>query len=262
MSYRYTGSLMARACQCSFCRRHGARTASDPQGYIRFLVREDTLQRYQFAGKSTDFMLCSRCGCYLGAMIDNERACVNLTACLMPIEARPMDYETESLGEKRSRRMERWSPADVLTIREVPARGNGLLGLMYEELSKTLGEFSPEDGLEEQLTPFLVLFEGDKQVACGGLKLFAPGVGEIKRMFTHPEARGRGMASDLLCELELAARRLGMTELLLDTAGPLAPAQALYLSNGFREIDRYNDNPYAAKWFAKKLEALRETARE
>ncbi len=41
--------------------------------------------------------------------------------------------------------------------------------------------------------------------------------------------------------------------LVLDTHGALTAARALYLSAGFREVERYNDNPHAQLWFAKEL---------
>ncbi|MFT3773566.1 MAG: GNAT family N-acetyltransferase [Minicystis sp.] len=98
---------------------------------------------------------------------------------------------------------------------------------------------------------FLVLYEGDRPVACGGVKTIEPGVGEIKRMFVAPEARGRGHGRRLLTALEAAARALGHRRILLDTAAPLAEAEALYRSAGYRSIAPYNDNPYATAWFEK-----------
>ena len=98
---------------------------------------------------------------------------------------------------------------------------------------------------------FLVAYESTRPVACGGWKTLAPGVVEIKRMFVHPEARGRGYGRSILLALEDAARRLGHRRVLLDTAAPLDEAVALYLSAGYRAIDPYNDNPCAARWFAK-----------
>jgi GNAT superfamily N-acetyltransferase len=100
---------------------------------------------------------------------------------------------------------------------------------------------------------FLVLYADDRPVACGGVKTLAAGTGEIKRMFVAPDARGRGHARRLLAALEDAARNLGHSRIVLDTAAPLAEAAALYLSSGYRHIEPYNDNPYAAAWFEKLL---------
>jgi GNAT superfamily N-acetyltransferase len=68
-----------------------------------------------------------------------------------------------------------------------------------------------------------------------------------------PDARGRGVARTLLAALEHKARALGCTRIVLDTAAPLVEAARLYLREGYAEIDRYNDNPHAARWFGKVL---------
>jgi hypothetical protein len=60
-----------RACQCRFCRAHGALTTSDPGGRLMFDIRDvDLLERYRFGLKTADFLLCKRCGVYVGAQIE------------------------------------------------------------------------------------------------------------------------------------------------------------------------------------------------
>ena len=81
----------------------------------------------------------------------------------------------------------------------------------------------------------------------------APGVGEIKRMWVAPSARGLGVAQRLLDALEAQARAAGLHTLRLDTNRHLVEAQRLYARNGYAEIARYNDNPYAHHWFTKHL---------
>lgn len=39
----------------------------------------------------------------------------------------------------------------------------------------------------------------------------------------------------------------------LDTNRSLPEAQALYLKNGYREVPRFNDDPYPDHWFEKDL---------
>jgi len=73
-------------------------------------------------------------------------------------------------------------------------------------------------------------------------------------MWTAPEARGQGVARRILHELEALARMAGIETLRLDTNRVLVEAQAMYRREGYREITRYNDNPYAHHWFEKKLE--------
>jgi len=92
-----------------------------------------------------------------------------------------------------------------------------------------------------------------RPVGCGALRTFAPGEGEIKRMWIAPQARGLGLGRRLLHELEALARRRRMHIVRLDTNGTCIEALSLYRSAGYREIPRFNDNPYAQHWFEKKL---------
>src|ERR1700685_3602885 len=64
-------ALGLRADQCSFCRAHAARNASDPNGAMRISVREPgQLVRYRFGLKISDFLVCARCGVYIGALME------------------------------------------------------------------------------------------------------------------------------------------------------------------------------------------------
>ena len=61
------------------------------------------------------------------------------------------------------------------------------------------------------------------------------------------------MGSETLQHLELVAGDLGATEVRLDTNSVLTTAITLYTRRGYLEIEAYNDNPYARRWFAKNL---------
>lgn len=137
------------------------------------------------------------------------------------------------------------------------------LAAYFAELSSRFGQaFDPGRGVsphEPPLAPpdgcFLVARLDGRAVGCGGLRKLEPGIGEIKRMWVAGEARGRGLSRRLLQELETRAAGMGMLRLRLDTNHTLAEAQALYRSAGYREIPRFNDNPYADFWFEKELAA-------
>jgi len=109
-----------RACQCGFCRAHGARTTSDRTGRLAFCVGEaEALQRYRFGLKTADFLVCRRCGVYIGAQIATPHGAfgiVNTLAMLPLIEelppATPVDYGSESVSERTERRELRWTPLD------------------------------------------------------------------------------------------------------------------------------------------------------
>jgi len=114
---RTPDSWPVRACQCSFCRRHGARTTSDPAGSVTFRIEvESKLQRYRFGLQSADFMICRTCGVYIAAMLTTPRgrfATVNINALREHLDvqdATSISYEGESLEQRQHRRERRWTP--------------------------------------------------------------------------------------------------------------------------------------------------------
>lgn len=111
----------------------------------------------------------------------------------------------------------------------------------------TLEAYEPPAGV------FLLAQISGSPVGCGALRSLSPGIGEIKRMWVCPTARGRGVGRRLLQALERAARERGLRAVRLDTHSSLAEALQLYRTSGYREIPRFNDNPYAYHWFEKAL---------
>jgi GNAT superfamily N-acetyltransferase len=111
----------------------------------------------------------------------------------------------------------------------------------------------------EELSPpgggFVVLSEGGRAIAGGGVKRSAAHAGEIKRMYVVPEARGRGVGSALLAALEELARDLGYAVVRLDTGARQPHAQQMYVPAGYVPVPDYNGNPYAAFWGEKRLAA-------
>ncbi|WP_196807481.1 bifunctional helix-turn-helix transcriptional regulator/GNAT family N-acetyltransferase [Candidatus Solirubrobacter pratensis] len=108
----------------------------------------------------------------------------------------------------------------------------------------------PAEG--EDLTFLLARLSG-QPAGCGVLKTLAPGTGEIMRMWVDRPHRGLGIAARLLDALEARAAELGHAAVRLYTNGALEEAQALYRARGYAEIGRYNDDPYAERWFEKRL---------
>jgi len=99
---------------------------------------------------------------------------------------------------------------------------------------------------------FIARLHGEA-VGCGALRTLEPRVGEIKRMWISPRARGLGVGRRLLGELERLAKQRRMRSIRLDTNRSLSEALRLYRSSGYREIARFNNNPYADHWFEKTL---------
>jgi DNA-binding MarR family transcriptional regulator/GNAT superfamily N-acetyltransferase len=98
---------------------------------------------------------------------------------------------------------------------------------------------------------FVILRSDTRTLGCGGVVQLETGVGEIKRMWIDPAMRGAGLGRRLLQHLEERLVAMGNTVIRLDTNSVLSEALALYASAGYREINRYNDNPYARHWFEK-----------
>jgi len=94
-------------------------------------------------------------------------------------------------------------------------------------------------------------------VGCGALKFHRRRPAELKRMWVAPSARGLGLGRRLLTELEQLARDHGTRVLRLETNRKLTEAIALYRSAGYREVPRFNDEPYAHHWFEKRLPPTR-----
>ena len=111
-----------RACQCAFCRAHHALSTSDPRGEIRFVAADDSrLQRYQFAMRTADFLLCRNCGVYIGAVIEtgSGRFGIVNTHTLIPepegmARTEPISYDGEDTGGRVARREERWTPVSAV----------------------------------------------------------------------------------------------------------------------------------------------------
>jgi len=114
------------------------------------------------------------------------------------------------------------------------------------------GYLAPED-YNPPRGRFFLAMDGDRVLACGGLVWIDDAIAEIKRMWVDPAARGRGLASRLLAFLEQTAAASGRTLVRLDTNPVLLEAIALYRKAGYRDIERYNDNPYAGAWFEKRV---------
>jgi GNAT superfamily N-acetyltransferase len=110
-----------------------------------------------------------------------------------------------------------------------------------------------EDAMEEYrlagLAAFLVARWAGEPVGCVGLRKD----GAVTRMYIAQPYRRRGGARLLLRGLEAAAREQGFRRLRLDTRKDLVEAQALYLAEGFVEVEPWKVEEYADRFFEKHL---------
>ncbi|MGE8529242.1 GNAT family N-acetyltransferase [Chryseobacterium rhizosphaerae] len=75
--------------------------------------------------------------------------------------------------------------------------------------------------------------------ACGAFKELSDNTVEIKRMYTNPTFRKRGLASGILRELENWAKESGFEKAVLETSVDLKNAISVYEKSGFYRIPNY-----------------------
>ncbi|WP_136621584.1 MULTISPECIES: GFA family protein [Mesorhizobium] len=119
--------IEVRACQCSFCVRHGSRAVADPDGRLIISVKDEArLRRYQFGLRTADYLICRECGVYVAAIAghddaiardDEARAIVIINALddreRFNQEPVCVDFDAESKAQRQARRRARWMPVEI-----------------------------------------------------------------------------------------------------------------------------------------------------
>jgi hypothetical protein len=110
------GAMPLRACACSFCRQHGARTATDRNGRMTLTFREEDTNRYVFGLRTAEFIVCRRCGVYVAAVMDglstiNVNVLDDSHRFTQPAASR--DYDGEAMDRRVARRRANWTPTSV-----------------------------------------------------------------------------------------------------------------------------------------------------
>lgn len=85
----------------------------------------------------------------------------------------------------------------------------------------------------------VVAFQNDEAVGCGAIKKYEGNITEIKRMFVKSEYRGRGIAGEILSELEIWAKELDFSECILETGVKQPEAIRLYKKTGYEIMPNY-----------------------
>ena len=105
-----------------------------------------------------------------------------------------------------------------------------------EELATLPGKYAPPLGR--------LFLAGEDPIGCIALRpLDEAGIGEVKRLYVRPAARGTGLGQALVETLLSHARAIGYRELRLDTADWMQDAVRLYTRLGFVECPPYYHNP-------------------
>lgn len=138
-----------------------------------------------------------------------------------------------------------------VTVLPGDPREAGATRLLTESHALMQALFPPEDNfylsIDDLCAPdirFFVARDWDEVLGTGALAL-RDGYGEVKSMFTAPQARGRGVAALILTRIEAEARAEGLPWLRLETGNVLHEAHRLYARAGFTPCGRFGDYPEA-----------------
>ena len=123
---------------------------------------------------------------------------------------------------------------------------NGDFIELVQQLDKDLAKRDGEDhafyaqfNKIDALKHAVVLYDNNQAVACGTIKEFNTESMEVKRMYTIPKYRGKGIGTKILIELENWANELTYKKCVLETGKRQPEAIALYKKNGYKLIPNY-----------------------
>jgi GNAT superfamily N-acetyltransferase len=134
------------------------------------------------------------------------------------------------------------------------------LDAYFAELADRYGGFDPNVSrtlAPDQMVPpaglLMMAYHHDHPVGCGALNFLSDDIGAIKRMWVSREYRGLGIGSRILDELEYEARKSGVRLLRLENRHELYEATQMYTQSGYRQVEPFNDEFYADRWYEKML---------
>lgn len=113
------GRAPLRRCGCTFCRKHGATAVTDPAGSLEIRIHDaGRVSRYVFGLRTSEFLVCSRCGVYVAAICVVDGALygtLNLNvlegAAAFTQPPTPVEYDAEDVEQRLARRKRGWTPA-------------------------------------------------------------------------------------------------------------------------------------------------------
>lgn len=131
-----------------------------------------------------------------------------------------------------------WVNAEMGTRYDVSVPVEEMLGQRLAALSA----FAPPHGS--------LLLAQDLEGVVGGvcLRPIGPAVGEVKRLYVRPRARGTGIGRQLLVRLLNDARHAGYRLVRLDSARFMHAAHSLYRSAGFVDREPYKESEFPARF--------------
>ena len=135
----------------------------------------------------------------------------------------------------------------TVTVRKASPREPGATALLTASYAYLRALYPPEDNyflsIDDLCVPAIAFFVAEREgvtLACAALAT-KDGYGEVKSMFTAPDARGAGTGALLMQALEAEARAQGLPLMRLETGDNLYPAHRLYQRHGFSLSGPFGD---------------------
>ncbi|AZA82052.1 GNAT family N-acetyltransferase [Chryseobacterium lactis] len=132
-----------------------------------------------------------------------------------------------------------------MTIRRTDSTNQDFRNLV-KLLDSTLAEHNGDDhdffnqfNTIDTIKNCIVVYVDNIPAACGAFKPFSEDAVEIKRMFTDPKFRKKGLGSAIVSELESWAKESGFKKAILETSSELDNAISVYEKSGFYRIPNY-----------------------
>ncbi|WP_017915166.1 GFA family protein [Xanthomonas sacchari] len=106
-TYQPAEDIHPRACDCSFCQKHGAAYVSDPAGTLRLTATHaEAVHRYRQGAEAAQFQLCRQCGVLVAVTFEHQgrlygavnAGCLNKTPALgaaAPVSPQWLDAEAK-----------------------------------------------------------------------------------------------------------------------------------------------------------------------
>lgn len=120
-----------RACDCSFCEKHGAAYVSDASGQLSITVAEPRdLRRYRQGSNAAEFLICGQCGVLVAVVFEHaarlygavNARCLDASAGLGAVV--PASPQWLAAEEKVARWLRLWVPDVQLVTGASPPRGS------------------------------------------------------------------------------------------------------------------------------------------
>jgi GNAT superfamily N-acetyltransferase len=129
--------------------------------------------------------------------------------------------------------------------------------IQYQEVRRLIEEYAASrnfdaalakifvelDQLAEYYPLMLIAYWKNQAAGCVAIQVLEEGICEMKRMYVSPDFRGQGIGQELIKSIVEAAKNRNFRRIRLDTHPQMLAAQKLYQNFGFKEIERYNQNP-------------------